>query len=149
MVEVYSHQSSLEVEVELLEKFQRLCCEALPHVLEKKVSDEAPLVSLENVEVSIVDDPTIAQVHIDFMDISGATDVITFHHGEIIVSIDTALSHAAEYQHSWQRELFLYMLHGLLHLAGHEDDTEQVKQRMEKAQFSLLEQFWPAAGEST
>ncbi len=148
MVEVYSHQSSLEVETELLEKFQHLCCEALPHVLEEKVSADAPLVNLENVEVSIVDDATIAQVHVDFMDIPGATDVITFHHGEIIVSVDTAISHAVDYKHSWQRELFLYMLHGLLHLAGHEDDTEEVKQRMEKAQFRLLEQFWPVVGES-
>lgn len=144
MVEVYNHQTSVEVSDDLLKKFEMLAGDALPLVMEQKVNDLAPLLSLEMVEISIVDDPTIAQMHVDFMDIPGATDVITFHHGEIIVSVDTAMGLAESYQHSWQRELFLYMIHGLLHLAGHEDDRDEVKLIMEKAQFSLLEQLWPA-----
>ena len=78
------------------------------------------------------------------MDIEGATDVITFDHGEIIVSIETAILNAEKYNHTWQRELFLYMIHGLLHLVGHDDLSEQDRLEMEQIQFSIMDELWPS-----
>jgi len=89
-----------------------------------------------------VSDEVIAQVHVDFMDIPGATDVITFSHGEIVISAETARSYGEEYGNSFERELMLYIIHGLLHLAGHEDEDVLERENMEKIQTFILEQVW-------
>ena len=89
---------------------------------------------LPEVEVTIVSDRVIGQVHKEFMDIPGATDVITFEHGEIVMSADTAKSYATEHSHSVEEELALYTVHGLLHLNGFEDTTSRDAARMHKVQ---------------
>ena len=45
---------------------------------------------LATLEVALVDDATSDRVHRDFMDIEGPTDVITFHHGEIVIGAEVA-----------------------------------------------------------
>ena len=100
------------------------------------------LSDLEEVEISIVSDEVIAQVHVDFMDIPGATDVITFAHGEIVISAETAQEYGAEFGNSFEKELMLYMIHGLLHLAGHEDADPEERRVMEEIQTRILEQVW-------
>ena len=60
---------------------------------------------LEAVEISTVSDESIAHVHREFMGDPSPTDVITFHHGEIIVSLDTAQRQAAENGEPYEREV--------------------------------------------
>ena len=55
---------------------------------------------LAEVEVAIVSDAVIARVHVEFMGIAGATDVITFAHGELVISAQTAAACAKEHGHS-------------------------------------------------
>lgn len=105
---------------------------------------DSALSQLETVEVSIVDDQTIADVHLRFMDIPGATDVITFDHGEIHVSAETARAQATEFDNGFERELMLYIVHGLLHLAGHEDATSEGRATMDTLQQSILNEVWSA-----
>jgi probable rRNA maturation factor len=90
------------------------------------------------VEVAIVSDDVISRVHEEFMGIPGATDVITFDHGEIVISAETALAYAKEHQHSVDEELALYIVHGLLHLNGYDDTTPAAKKRM----FRVQEKVW-------
>ena len=47
-----------------------------------------------------------------------------------------------EFGHDFERELMLYMVHGLLHLAGHEDATDIGRSTMDKLQHSILNQVW-------
>lgn len=94
--------------------------------------------SLEEVVVSLVSDRRIAQIHRDFMNIPGATDVITFEHGEIIISAQTALRCAGEYGHSTLEEVALYMVHGLLHLNGFLDRTDAER----KAMHAVQDRIW-------
>jgi probable rRNA maturation factor len=115
---------------------------ALPLVLANPAHGGGVLASLEFVEFSIVDNETIAQVHQDFMGIDGATDVITFAHGEIVISIETAIRYAKNYHQSFEKELTLYIVHGLLHLCGHEDAIEAEREAMEKIQSKILDQIW-------
>src|SRR5688500_19407761 len=75
------------------------------------------------VEVAIVSDEVISRVHEEFMGIPGATDVITFDHGEIVISAETAEVYAREHGHGVDQELALYIVHGLLHLNGYDDIT--------------------------
>ena len=86
------------------------------------------------VEVAVVSDAAIARVHREFMDVPGATDVITFDHGEIVVSADTAVRCAAEHGHGVVEELALYIIHGLLHLNGYDDIAARDRAKMHRVQ---------------
>jgi len=86
------------------------------------------------VEVAVVGDSTIARVHGEFMGLDGATDVITFDHGEIVVSADTAMRSAAAHGHTVVEELALYIVHGLLHLNGFDDREAKARRRMHRVQ---------------
>jgi len=86
------------------------------------------------VDVAVVSDATIARVHLEFMGIPGATDVITFDHGEIVVSAETAFACAKEHRHSAEHELALYIIHGLLHLNGFDDTSAVAKKKMFRVQ---------------
>jgi len=72
------------------------------------------------------------------MGIRGPTDVITFRHGEIVISAETALRQARQYRSSLMQELQLYIVHGLLHLRGYDDKTPSGSREMERRQRSIL-----------
>jgi probable rRNA maturation factor len=82
------------------------------------------LTNLDEIVITCVSDKRIARVHREFMSIAGATDVITFQHGDILISADTAAREGHEHGHSLDEELLLYVVHGLLHLNGHDDLEE-------------------------
>ena len=96
------------------------------------------------VSVSLIDDSEIQRVHTQFMDNPDPTDVITFPYGEegeILISVETATRKAAELEVSFEREITLYLVHGLLHLAGYEDATQEARMEMEGLQESLLNEL--------
>jgi len=95
------------------------------------------------VEISVVDDPTIDRIHREFMGIEGATDVITFQHGEILVSLDTTARQAMELGHSAYRETLICAIHGLLHLHGYDDTTPEARKRMHARQDMLAGMVCP------
>ena len=111
---------------------------ALPACLAAAKSPEAALVSLPEIEITIVDDADIARVHGDFLDDPTPTDVITFHHGEILISADTALRQGREHDQSLDHETALYLVHGLLHLAGWDDHEETEAREMARLQEGIL-----------
>jgi probable rRNA maturation factor len=76
------------------------------------------------------------------MDIEGPTDVITFHHGEIVIGTEVAKRQAEEYGEPLGREILRYFIHGLLHLAGHEDAEDSERKAMETAQERIVETLW-------
>ncbi len=77
------------------------------------------------------------------------TDVLSFapgdavggrgHSGDLAISLDAALRQAGEYGHSLETEVRILMLHGLLHLAGH--DHERDGGRMARLEERLRRQF--------
>ena len=93
----------------------------------------------EEIVVVLVSDRKISAIHQQFMAIAGATDVITFQHGEIVVSVETAARQAAEYKTDLFHELRLYIAHGFLHLAGYDDHSEEGFREMAKLQNELVE----------
>lgn len=103
---------------------------------------ENALAHLATLEVALVDDETSSRVHMDFMEIPGATDVITFHHGEIVIGAEVALRQAEEYGEPLGREILRYFIHGLLHLAGHEDSEEAERKSMETVQERIVAELW-------
>lgn len=110
---------------------------------QKDMCDEgAPLGNLEEIEITIVNDKEIAGVHGEFLNDPTPTDVITFDHGEILISADTAARQAEEYGQDLNRELGLYIVHGLLHLAGYEDASEKDFAHMREMQERILTKLW-------
>lgn len=111
---------------------------AVPLCLGHLKSGDAPLSNLAEVEASIVSDRAIARVHADFLDDPTPTDVITFHHGEIIVSADTAAREGPAHGQTFDHELCLYLIHGLMHLAGWDDHDPAEAAEMKRRQESVL-----------
>lgn len=58
-----------------------------------------------------------------------ATDVLSFHTGDIAISLDRARVQARERGHSTEDEIRILMLHGVLHFVGfdHESDAGEMK----------------------
>jgi probable rRNA maturation factor len=78
----------------------------------------------------------------------GTTDVISFDYGgqepnatlagELFICLDEALRQAARYRVSSGLEIARYLLHGLLHLAGYDDQMPQDRRRMKSAENRFL-----------
>ena len=68
--------------------------------------------------------------------------------GDIVVCLPFALRQAEEYGHSFTRELLFLVVHGLLHLLGHDhqNESERQRMRMEEEKF-LTEEGWGRADE--
>lgn len=144
--DLYNCQDAVGIDLAgLKERFRQ----AFKAVLESTTKNT--IGEFEEFEASIVDDAEIARIHGEFMDEPTPTDVITFQHGELIVSAETAAREAEKRGWPLERELLLYLIHGLLHLQGFDDIDEDKRWRMHFAQDCLLEEVWPlnpAAAES-
>jgi probable rRNA maturation factor len=135
-ITLYNRQRKVSFDMAALRAFAPV---ALAEALANPAHPAAPLPSLAEVEVTFVSDATIARVHKDFMDIPGATDVITFDHGEIIISTETAHANAPLYHRTLNQELALYLIHGLLHLNGFEDKEPEDAKKMHRLQEEILQ----------
>lgn len=145
-LEIYRHVDAGRVPDELLAALEAATIKALPNILDLPKGPEHVLSGLQTVEISIVDDTAIGEIHGEFLNDPAPTDVITFPHGdglgEIIVSVDTAVRQAEIYHEPWRRELFRYMVHGLLHLHGYLDGTKEQRDLMFSYQEPLVGLHW-------
>lgn len=124
----------------------QLAAAALPHCLATAQKNNAELASLPAVEISILGTRAMARVHRDFLGIPGPTDVITFPYGEILVCAPVAAARAPEFAHTPTEELALYIIHGLLHLSGHDDASAAQAEKMAVAQQEILATVLAHAG---
>ena len=117
-----------------MKRLRRLADLSLAECVRHSGDGRFALKQFAEVEVAVVSDAVIARVHRQFMNIPGATDVITFEHGEIVVSADTARAQAALHGHGIVEELALYVIHGLLHLNGYDDIAPRDRVKMHRVQ---------------
>jgi probable rRNA maturation factor len=134
-ITVRNPQRKVPVDVVDLEKFARKALALCLRVPRKKKTD---LVQLPEVSVLIVSDARMAALHRQFMNEPGPTDVITFQHGEIFISAETARRNARRFGNALARELRLYVVHGLLHLHGFDDRNEANGRKMQVVQRRIL-----------
>jgi probable rRNA maturation factor len=97
------------------------------------------LAKLHEIFILLVSDRRMASLHRKFLNQTGPTDVMTFQHGEIFISVETARRNARAFGNSLGLELRLYIVHGLLHLHGFDDRSEAGARQMELAQRRILE----------
>jgi probable rRNA maturation factor len=90
------------------------------------------------IHVLLISDQRMSSLHRRFLNQSGSTDVITFQHGEIFISVPTARHQAEEFGTSLMSELQLYIVHGLLHLGGFNDRSPSQRKSMRAAEARVL-----------
>ena len=96
----------------------------------------------------LVSDETMSALHQQYMNESGPTDVLTFPleldrrgmavAGEIVVCVPEARRRGKLEGTLVKNELLLYAIHGLLHLAGHDDRTEKGFRKMHAMEDKIL-----------
>jgi len=105
------------------------------------------LMELDHAELAITlcDDAHIQELNRTWRDKDAPTDVLSFPQGDtppgappilgdVVISVDTAARQATERGHTAEVELRVLMVHGLLHLLGHDhhDDSERAAMRGEE-----------------
>jgi probable rRNA maturation factor len=135
----------MELVINNRQRARRLDRKLLNQIAEFTLSESR----VESAELGIhfVSPKQMANVHEQFMNIAGSTDVITFDHGseppakihgEIFISIEDAIAQAREFKTTWQSETARYMVHGILHLLGYDDLEAQARAKMKREEDRLV-----------
>ena len=101
------------------------------------------------ISIAIVDDAEMHALNRKYLDHDYPTDVLSFVldeedgrlDGEIIVSSDYAAREAELYGWTANDEILLYVIHGSLHLVGHDDVAPEKKQDMRERERHYLGLF--------
>ena len=133
-ITVHNRQRTVRVPLVTLQEF---AVRALRECLQIPRT-KSGLANQTELSVLLVSNRRMAELHRRFLHLPGPTDVITFQHGEIFVSVETARSQARRFGNSLEGELRLYVAHGLLHLHGLDDNTPADAAKMERAQEKLV-----------
>jgi probable rRNA maturation factor len=111
---------------------------ALQRCLQLHKEKRTDLSKLQEVFVWLISDRRMASLHWKYMHQTGPTDVLTFQHGEIFISVETARTNARVFESSLASELRLYVVHGFLHLHGFDDRTQAGARKMDRIQKKIL-----------
>ena len=128
-------QRSVRVDVAQLECFAR---RALERVRTIQRTPQTTLQKIDSVAIVLVGKRRMVDLHRRFLGRRGATDVLTFDHGEIVIAPDVARGQARRFGTSLGRELRLYIVHGLLHLHGFDDKEPSDIRKMRAAEIKVL-----------
>lgn len=100
------------------------------------------------ITVCFINDKRIRQLNLRFFGRNRPTDVIAFDFGpgdpgdealaEIAVSTDTAIANAEIFKTSAVYELYLYVVHGILHILGYEDKNLKERAKMQRKAEKIL-----------
>ena len=109
--------------------------------------------------LALVKDETIRALNKRFRGRDAATDVLSFPLddlpgplererllGDVVISVETARRQASAYDAPLQRELYRLLIHGLLHLKGHDHEAPAERRRMQREERRLADAIalpWP------
>jgi|SRR3954451_1916802 probable rRNA maturation factor len=130
-LEVLNRQRRVRVDVCSLQDFAE-------GALRECLRTRGGLSRLREITVVLISDRKISELHSRFMNIAAPTDVITFQHGEIFISTETARRQARQVGATTLGEIRLYIVHGLLHLHGFDDKTPAAARRMARMQERIV-----------
>jgi probable rRNA maturation factor len=104
----------------------------------------------DDAELSVLlcDDAFIQELNRQYRGLDRPTDVLSFAQepvpggpdvlGDIVISVETARRQAREQRHSLAREVEWLLCHGMLHLLGYDDETEEGLEQMRRYQHETL-----------
>jgi probable rRNA maturation factor len=108
---------------------------------------EGESVGEADISLAFVDNATIHRLNRQFLQHDEPTDVLAFPlsepgarklSGELVIGAEVALAQANERGHDVQAELALYVIHGLLHLRGHDDHDPAAADHMRQRERHYL-----------
>jgi len=109
-----------------------------------KLLKEQPLNSIwEDLSLEIpvsfifMSDNELLEINRDVLNHDYYTDVITFNYddedieyNEILISADRIREHSTQFNQTLKQETYRICIHGMLHLAGYDDQTPEEKKQM-------------------
>jgi len=110
----------------------------------KKVAD---LHGKKTGDVSFIfcNDEKILEVNNQYLKHDYYTDIITFDYtqgnkisGDLFISLDTVKSNSEQFETVYLQELHRIIIHGVLHLCGQEDKTDEARAEMTKLEDEAL-----------
>lgn len=121
--------------------------------LKKLLGKVFAILKTDSREISFLlcDNKFITNLNRRFLKKNHPTDVISFplkdvftsdYLGEVVVSVEEAVRASKRYNTSWERELTLYLIHGILHLLGYDDKLNKKKEAMEKKQEEIMTELF-------
>jgi probable rRNA maturation factor len=134
-VSVRNVQRIVPVDISDLENFAQRAVRLCIKIRRKKRTE---LMRLGEIFVWLISDRRMSRLHRQFLGQTRPTDVLTFQHGEIFISVEMAKRQARVFRNSLMRELQLYIVHGLLHLHGFDDRMQAGAREMKRAQEKML-----------
>ena len=100
------------------------------------------------ITLSFVNDRKIKELNLKYLGKNNPTDVIAFDiagpkarkkiFADIVISTDRAIFNAKIFKTSPLYELYLYVVHGVLHILGYDDKTKKDRLLMRKKEANLL-----------
>jgi len=136
-----------------LEKIDEIVPDATASLVETAASAALEHQSAaEDADLTVVlgDDAQLRELNMQWMGVDAPTDVLSFpsdeidpesgnrYLGDIIISVQRAGEQARAAGHAVESELQLLVIHGVLHLMGHDHAEVSDKARMWKAQSEIL-----------
>ena len=121
----------------------------------QKAAELLELADETEISVLLVDNATIQELNRDYREKDVPTDVLSFPLeeelagevepeiiggpaarmlGDIVISVEKAVTQAAEYGHSVERELAFLLVHGLLHLLGHDHEKDEAAKKLMRSE---------------
>lgn len=102
---------------------------------------------ISDLSIAFVHDDRMTEVNEQYLQHEGTTDIITFDYteensdiveGELVICVDQAKRQARDYKVELANELARLVFHGLLHLAGYDDITDDLQKKMTEKENELL-----------
>jgi probable rRNA maturation factor len=120
------------------------------------IGRHSPRFKRGEVSVAVVNDATIKKLNNIYRHKNSVTDVLSFaerdapaiyrkpgpYLGEIIISYPQAVRQARANKHSVQKEVAFLIVHGCLHLIGHDHARPDSARRMRAAEQKILNKFF-------
>jgi probable rRNA maturation factor len=138
----------MKIEITNQQKIKRLNSKTL----QKDILAACRLLKLSGtISFLFCDNKQIRSLNKKYFKKASNTDVISFpledeysknYLGEIVVSVEQAVNMASNYGNSWQKELMLYVIHGILHLIGYTDTRVKERDKMKKKENKILDAIW-------
>lgn len=137
-------------EVDLLDPHDLLADVPRAWLADRAADVLAHLALAGELRVRLVNDAAMADAHERFAGVPGTTDVLTMDLADgasaegapldvdLLLCVDEAARQARERRHPVERELLLYLVHGLLHCLGHNDHDDAAFATMHAREDEIL-----------
>ncbi|MFZ4454859.1 MAG: rRNA maturation RNase YbeY [Bacteroidales bacterium] len=122
-----------------------------PNLKKKEIKEWIKLVAklhgkrVGDVNYIFCDDAKILEVNNQYLQHDYYTDIITFDYtegaqiaGDIFISLDTVRSNAVQFNTDNAEELHRIIIHGILHLCGFEDKSDETRTNMTRLENEAL-----------